>query len=261
MRITHIRRWKRIYADLAFYLLTKLHRSYLGSFPQMAVLAFDHIGRSINAYGRYEAGQLEALTEYLHTKNASIFSGAVLDVGANIGNHTVYFSSMFSKVYSFEPNPDAFQLLQFNTRTITKNNIACHNAGLSDQPEVLRLAIDPTNIGSSSFLDKTSENYRECTLSTIERIADINETVSLIKVDVEGYELKALKGLSYIILRDSPMIVFEQLMGEFTHNTSPAIEFLRSHGYRFSDIKTFPDHRNKYIKSLLEYLFGFKLYV
>jgi FkbM family methyltransferase len=256
MRITHIRRWKRIYADLAFYLLTKLHRSYLGSFPQMAVLAFDHIGRSINAYGRYEAGQLEALTEYLHTKNASIFSGAVLDVGANIGNHTVYFSSMFSKVYSFEPNPDAFQLLQFNTRTITKNNIACHNAGLSDQPEVLRLAIDPTNIGSSSFLDKTSENYRECTLSTIERIADINETVSLIKVDVEGYELKALKGLSYIILRDSPMIVFEQLMGEFTHNTSPAIEFLSSHGYRFSVIKTFPDHRNKYIKTLLEYLLG-----
>jgi FkbM family methyltransferase len=230
MRITHLRRWKRLYADLVFFLSTKLQRSYLGSFPQVAVLAFDHIGRSITAYGRYEADQLEALTEYLQTKNASIFSGVVLDIGANIGNHTIYFSSMFSKIYAFEPNPDAFQLLQFNTRTFTKNDVVCYNVGLSDQPDVLRLAIDPNNIGSSSFLDKASENYRECTLSTIDRIADINETVSLIKVDVEGFELKALKGLSSIILRDSPMIVFEQLMGEFTHNTSPAIEFLSSNG-------------------------------
>ena len=203
MRITYVRRWKRLCADLVFLLLTKLHRSYLGSFPQIAVLAFDHIGRNINAYGRYEADQLEALTEYLHTKNTSIFSGAVLDIGANIGNHTVYFSSMFSRIYAFEPNPDAFQLLQFNARTFTKNNVVCYNVGLSDQPDVLRLAIDPNNIGSSSFLDNTSENYRECTLSTIDRIVNINETVSLIKVDVEGYELKALKGLSYIILRDS----------------------------------------------------------
>ncbi len=256
MRITHIRRWKRICADLVFLLSTKLQRSYPGSFPQIAVLAFDHIGRSINAYGRYEADQLEALTEYLHTKNASIFSGAVLDIGANIGNHTSYFSSMFSRIHAFEPNPDAFQLLQFNARTFTKNNVICYNVGISDQPDVLRLAIDPNNIGSSNFLDKTSENYRECTLSTIDRIVNINETVSLIKVDVEGYELKALKGLSCIILRDFPMIVFEQLMGEFTHNTSPAIEFLSSYGYRFSVIKTFPDHRNKYIKTLLEYLLG-----
>ena len=57
------------------------------------------------------------------------------------------------------------------------------------------------------------------------------------------------------------MIVFEQLMGEFTHNTSPAIEFLSSYGYRFSVIKMFPDDRNKYIKTLLEYLLGVTLSV
>jgi FkbM family methyltransferase len=261
VKISHSRRWKKIGADLVFFLSTKIQGSYQGHFPQMAVLAFDHIGRSIHAYGRYEAVQLEVLTEYLHTKNPAIFSDAVLDVGANIGNHTVYFAGIFSKVYAFEPNPDAFQLLQFNTRTFTNNKVARYNVGLSDQPAVLRLAIDPNNIGSSNFMGHTSENYRECTLSTIERIVEINETVSLIKVDVEGYELKALKGLSHIILRDFPMIVFEQLVGEFANNTSPAIELLSSYGYRFSVINAFPDHRNKYIQTLLEYLLGVTLSV
>ena len=48
-------------------------------------------------------------------KFLSYFNGTVLDIGANIGNHSLFFSNYFYKVLSFEPHPKIFKVLAINT--------------------------------------------------------------------------------------------------------------------------------------------------
>ena len=53
-----------------------------------------------------------------------------VDVGANIGNHSILFSNFFKKVTSFEPQKEVFEVLKLNTRKI--QNISIINKGLSN---------------------------------------------------------------------------------------------------------------------------------
>ena len=81
------------------------------SFPQLACYTFDYIAIQINIYGRYENELLECLSGLL-SKAAVDKRRICLDVGANIGNHSLYFSHYFDRVISFEPNKKIFQILK-----------------------------------------------------------------------------------------------------------------------------------------------------
>ena len=78
------------------------------SFPQLACYTFDYIAMQINIYGRYENELLECLSDLL-LKITPDNRRICLDVGANIGNHSLYFSGYFDKVFSFEPNKKFFR--------------------------------------------------------------------------------------------------------------------------------------------------------
>jgi len=96
----------------------------------IAGLSFDAIHHHINVYGSYEKLELDVISEFLD-KNLTRFDIA-LDVGANIGNHTVRFlAPKFEKVYCYEPNDVVFDLLSINTKSLS--NVICFNFGLSDK--------------------------------------------------------------------------------------------------------------------------------
>jgi hypothetical protein len=90
-------------------------RQNLKAHPQLAVFAFDHIGLRINLDGRHEKRTLDLIRNYLESVISGMDRTAALDIGANIGNHSVYFSDLFAEVYAFEPNPRTFSLLKFNS--------------------------------------------------------------------------------------------------------------------------------------------------
>ena len=93
--------------------------------PRIAIFAFDHIGLEINNFGIYEEDLLNAIMSFakdkLNLKKLSTF----IDVGANIGNHSLYFSKISKKVFSYEPNPNTYELLKFNTRNIPNISACC----------------------------------------------------------------------------------------------------------------------------------------
>ena len=70
----------------------------------------DTISNEIIIDGIYEKNELDLISKIIG-KNNEIF----IDVGANIGNHTLYFKDSFKEIYSFEPHPKIYQLLKFNT--------------------------------------------------------------------------------------------------------------------------------------------------
>ena len=162
------------------------------------------IGQSIRMYGEYTETELELLKLFLN-RNDSI----VYDIGGNIGYHTVAFAHYAKHVYSFEPNDKNYTLLEKNTNGLS--NVQLHHVASSDV------------VGDSfiSYYDLNSQgNYGECMMSdsgqpckTI-RIDDLALLPpSLIKIDVEGHELKVFNGARETIREHRPVIFYESMHG------------------------------------------------
>ena len=96
--------------------------------PRFVIFNQDYVSNDILIDGYYELKELKLLSKWLKNK---INFGVALDVGAYIGNHSLFFSKYFRKVISFEPNPVSFELLNLNIKQ-TKN-IKINNYGLSNK--------------------------------------------------------------------------------------------------------------------------------
>jgi FkbM family methyltransferase len=151
-----------------------------------------------------------------HQLNAAVkryqpYFATILDVGANIGQFalaaTLYFPD--AKIYSFEPVPDVFKVLQEN---INKNpNIQAFNCALgSHQGQILFHRNEYTRLSSTLQIHKNNDNFRynERTFSIINvNIYRLNkfyshidiQTTFLLKLDVQGMELDVLLGCSHLL--------------------------------------------------------------
>lgn len=135
-------------------------------------------------------------TDFNVTNDATI-----VDIGGNIGAFALY-ASMWNKnckIYSFEPNPQVFPLLQINTQD--QENVEKYFFGLGDKNESLTLYQNPVNTGASS----TSQQYSGASKIKIE-IKDALEVfkelsideIDVLKIDTEGAEVPILKSLKPI---------------------------------------------------------------
>ena len=163
--------------------------------------------RCIERYGTfYEADMLEKLRqEYKGELNLC------LDVGAHIGNHTIFFQKVmgFKMVHSFEPQDDMFHLLVDNIwLNKCQYNVVSHNFGLCDVPE--------GKYGISNYVEnskgRTSFSVSDSGGFHFKRIDDLgfSDRVDLIKIDVEGMEINVMNGALETIKRDKPFIWFEE---------------------------------------------------
>jgi FkbM family methyltransferase len=222
---------------------------------QLVVFSFDFIGHHINLDGIFEKGELDTAFEWM-AQRAEAFNGVAIDVGANIGNHSLYFSDFYRQVYSFEPNPRTFKVLQLNSELVS--NITCFDVGISDQERAANLNIYANNIGHSDIASAHTTSTAAIKLKTLDSQIEPTAKVRLIKFDVEGHEYQAICGSHGIIEKNQPIILFEQLAEEIRNGTSDVIELLRSYGYsNFATVKqstTRLSAQNKAINSLLSIL-------
>jgi FkbM family methyltransferase len=198
----------------------------------LAVFSRDPVGLAITAMGVFEGEILEFVLGYL--KQRGLVRGIALDVGANVGNHSVFFSRYYEAVESFEPHPVTFQLLSLNARLAS--GIHPHNFGASDTDEVLEIYNEAQSLGGASFHphhnDTALERYSVVVrpLDSVPHLA--GSKIGLLKVDVEGHELKVLKGATGIIRREKPVILFEQHPVDFdSSGRSAVVQYLRSLSY------------------------------
>lgn len=197
---------------------------------QMVIFADDYVSNRVLSHGLYEKKQLELIFDWLKSKK-NVFNSTVLDVGANIGNHSLFFARFFSKCISFEPNPRTFSVLEINSRLV--DNIIPMNLGLSDKKGTAPLYTSFRNVGGSSLSgDRNMEvdSRHDIQLDKLDDIINNEENIGLIKIDVEGHEWFALKGAEKVIKDNKPIIIFE-------HNTATensdadVINLLNSYGY------------------------------
>lgn len=139
--------------------------------------------------------------------NLDLQDGDILDVGAHMGNHSVYFGKILNRrILSFEPNKKVYPTLKEN---LDKNNIQGEAFPLAVgdfQGFVSIEAEDESNLGSAHIGKNGKEEVQIVELDTF-LPKDIK--VSLIKIDVEGYEANVIKGAEKLIERSKPVLLVE----------------------------------------------------
>jgi FkbM family methyltransferase len=191
----------------------------------------DWIQKQIYFFGRYEIEK-----EQTKFWNNFIQPGMiVLDIGANIGYYSLMAAKRTGKtgkVYAFEPVNNTFRLLVENIRINGFTNISAHKIAFSDTSGKTEIfTADSKNTGMSSFSEHVHFSGIKESVDMIEGdafIASLNPLkIDLVKIDVEGAELKVLKGMIQSIIKFRPLILMEinELLLR-NNKTSPAEIYL-----------------------------------
>jgi FkbM family methyltransferase len=168
------------------------------------------IDGEIYAYGIYER-------QLLHLLHDRLSGRVMLDVGANIGNHALFLADRFEKTICFEPNPVVVERLKRNVALNGRQDIDVYAIGLSDKNAELPFHNQTTgNLGGGTFVHTQFPVSDVLPVRVGDEILAAVRGVDFVKVDVEGFEIQAIRGLGQTIRRDKPIIVFEydELRGE-----------------------------------------------
>lgn len=161
------------------------------------------IGSKLNMGIPYEAMMLEEV----HNRG---LEGAAFDVGAHIGNHTLWFAGICGlRTYAFEPFPASLLQLWDNLKLNPQLEVevfdwaagAEHTRGRFTSG--MWIEFDPTRNG-----DKLKLNRGEVAVHPIDDMLDV-EDLALVKIDVEGMEPDVLKGLARHLERSRPLVYAE----------------------------------------------------
>ncbi|MGJ5813078.1 FkbM family methyltransferase [Paludibaculum fermentans] len=141
---------------------------------------------------------------------------AFIDIGANVGIHTLKGSSrvgVSGKVLAIEPNPETFQTLQLHTALNHRKNVITKNAGAGETASVMRIHGDQLHSGTYSLVNHGHGQHQ--IEVKVERTSDLIEEDLLrrrrvlIKIDVEGFELKVLRGMLQVLERPNIVVSLE----------------------------------------------------
>lgn len=162
------------------------------------------------------------------------------DVGANIGEVTLNLARLTGttgRVHSFEPDEVAFARLNRNVELNGRPaNIFINRLGLGDRSEelILQQEVD-FNRGGSRIHRHLREGQR-IRIGTLDAYAGEKqvERFDLVKIDVEGYELRVLRGAEHLIHRCKPVLFVElddQNLRSQGNSAVELVSFLESMGY------------------------------
>jgi FkbM family methyltransferase len=203
-----------------------------------AVLPGDTVSEEVLVAGIYEAALLSALFDGLLASRRSAFlQGAAVDVGANIGNHSLFFAPRFAAVHAFEPNPPALALLRCNAALAGASRLHVHAFGLGDRDAQLPFSHNTDgNLGGSGFgfAGVQGGQVRLCELRRGDGVlpqALQGLPLALLKIDVEGAELAVLQGLADTVARERPVVVFESNRAGGAQGGAQVLAWLRAQAY------------------------------
>jgi FkbM family methyltransferase len=130
----------------------------------------------------------------------------IFDVGANIGQSSVWFSKTFprARIHAFEPVAAVFATLEANTKKL--GNVKCIHGALGARaesisiPRVSSASIQTTQV-LADFGDASAEAYEEIAVLTADDYCDANgiDRIDVLKTDTEGFDLEVARGAKRLL--------------------------------------------------------------
>ncbi len=168
-------------------------------------------------------------------------SKVIFDVGANIGYYTVQFANKTDgKVYAFEPMNYQYRMLLKNVEINELNNVYPVKKIVSDHNGIQRIYFSGMdNTAASSVIVKTNQ-YEDAPSITLDQFCEENsiQSIDFLKIDVEGYEMNVLKGLSDMLGCLNVESIFIEIVEKHLQNAGSSSEelvnylkCLNYHGY------------------------------
>ena len=204
------------------------------------------IDLSIFVFGKFE-DQILSVSKYI-TKNNKI---DIIDIGSNIGVHTLRFAKMYSqsKIYSIEPTNYSFNKMMKNLQLNSKiNNILPFQYFLSDKDYKPENTYSSWNLSSNETRHAQHLGIQKSTSEAI--VTSLDDFIlknnikrkTLIKCDVDGNEMSVFKSGKNYFKKYKPYIIMElapYLYQENGYSSEQLLKFLLDLEYEFYDANTY----------------------
>lgn len=169
--------------------------------------------------------------------------GLYIDIGAYIGNHSIFFSEICENctgVVSYEPNDENYSILKLNTENYS-NKIKIKPVAVGETHGHCEMNIVRSNMGMCNILQTNNGTIPIVTID--DEFKDTTEKIGLIKIDVEGYEYEVLKGAISVIETHRPHMFIESI-----DNISNIELFLSK--FNYENVKCFNKTPTYYFKPM-----------
>jgi FkbM family methyltransferase len=181
-----------------------------------------------------------------HTEKTILFDLAkpgqiVLDVGTNVGEVLLNFAKRVGphgRAIGFEPNPETLTKCRHNLSLNPFANVEVHAVALGEAPgEALLGRPNSNNAGA----DRIGSSGVPVEVTTLDALTAAFDRLDLIKIDVEGFDLKVLRGGARTLERLRPTLFVElndSNLREQGDSPAALVRWLESHGYTVRDAVT-----------------------
>lgn len=176
----------------------------------------------------------------------------IFDVGANIGAVTQRYTKLFPQadVYSFEASPEIFPVLRNNFAR--ENNVHAYQYAVSELDGEVKFNVN-YNSGTSSIFTPSQYNLATWAVEGTESQVAVPsitiptfcsrlniDSVDILKLDIEGAELSALRGCAPLLARSRIKIIYTEACLTPLYEEQPLLhdlsQFLAGHGYMLYNI-------------------------
>ena len=190
-------------------------------------------------------------------KILSMRSRVVIDIGAHYGFYTL-IAAKYCKgvVYAFEPSMDNFKILKRNVEENSLNNVKLYRIALGDQCLEALLAIPKHGMSGENTLTNPKKALKSEKV-LVKRFDDIAlseglKSVDLVKIDVEGFELRVLKGFGDYLSKANSIIceIHPRMMLRIGDNVSDIYKLLMNHGFRIYQLSYDKPHLKRIPNSI-----------
>jgi FkbM family methyltransferase len=156
----------------------------------------------------------------------------VIDIGGHIGTHSINLSRLVGAtgtVHVFEPQSKLYTELSVNTAINSCNNVKAYRFALGQEEKTVEIVHPCSTNEGMACIGQGGEKV------TMKRLDDFGiNNVSLIKIDIEGHEIEAIKGGLETIKKSKPVIIVEVFRGP---ECDERLMYLRSLGYQVTHLE------------------------
>lgn len=226
--------WRRFIHRPAYRAFAEgTHRTAYGF--QMWLEPSENIDRFIYFWGAWEPDEAWLIDRLLRAGDVFV------DVGANEGFHTLVGSLRVGAkgmVIAFEPVPPTIQRLRRNLQLNDRRNVEVIEAACVAAPTEIKLSrrTSEKSSGVFSMRHQDGESWTAQGVSMDDALMPVQKPIRLVKMDIEGAEMLALRGFTNHLTRpDSPLVLCEVTDGFLKAMDASAkvlYEFMSSFGYR-----------------------------
>ena len=181
--------------------------------------------------GSYEKEIIDDIRESLTPEKT------MLDIGGNIGQHSLLLAPYCKEIYAFEPIPAVFNSFRKSIEANNYKNVTLQNIAIGNNKEVKSFNFVSDNAGASSFVeikDRRTSSIK-VSIDVLQNVLPENIKFDVVKMDVEGHEAVIILGNKEIFQKNRPLFFMEfspsSIKAEGTHDPKELVGFFLENNY------------------------------